>query len=96
MTRRTGSSSYDDGKTAVPDRGYTPDTELRYSPDGTRLAVADSLFPSGGFIDLLDTRTHHRVARLTGDPRGAGGGAASRARALSVSPATRESSSRRR
>ena len=75
-TRRPVARSYDDGKTAVPDRGYSADTELRYSPDGTRLAVADSSFPSGGFIDLLDTRTHHRVARLTGEPRGAGGGAA--------------------
>ena len=75
-TRRPVARSYDDGKTAVPDRGYSPDTELRYSPDGTRLAVADSSFPSGGFIDLLDSRTHHRVARLTGEPRGAGGGAA--------------------
>jgi DNA-binding beta-propeller fold protein YncE len=64
-TRRQVGRPYDVGKTRIPGLGYSPDSELEYSPDGTRLAVADASFPDGGFIDLLDGRTHRRIARLT-------------------------------
>ena len=53
-TRRPVGRPYDAGKTRIPELGYSPDSELEYSPDGTRLAVADASFPVGGFIDLLD------------------------------------------
>jgi WD40 repeat protein/DNA-binding SARP family transcriptional activator len=64
-TRRPVARPYDVGKRRIPELGYSPDTELEYSPDGTRLAVADASFPVGGFIDLLDARTHRRIKRLS-------------------------------
>ncbi|MEO8687230.1 MAG: BTAD domain-containing putative transcriptional regulator [Solirubrobacteraceae bacterium] len=63
-TRRPVGRPYDIGKRRIPELGYSPDSELEYSPDGTRLAVADASFPVGGFIDLLDARTHRRIDRL--------------------------------
>jgi WD40 repeat protein len=75
-TRRQVDQRYDVGKRRIPELGYSPDSELEYSPDGTRLAVADASFPVGGFVDLLDARTHRRVKRLSvgASPGGGGGG----------------------
>jgi DNA-binding SARP family transcriptional activator/WD40 repeat protein len=35
---------------------------LRFSPDGTRIAISGEDSSGGGFIDLLDGRTHRRIA----------------------------------
>ena len=84
-TRRPVGQPYDAGKTRIPQLGYSPDSELAYSPDGTRLAVADASFPVGGFIDLLDGRTHRTIKRLSvGTPRG--GGAAPSLKDVMFSP----------
>ena len=63
-TLRPVGRPYDAGKARIPELGYSPDSELEYSPDGTRLAVADVTAAYGGFIDLLDGRTHRRIRRL--------------------------------
>jgi DNA-binding SARP family transcriptional activator/WD40 repeat protein len=39
-------------------------TAVRFSPDGTRAAIAGYDADQKGFIDLLDARTHHLVAHL--------------------------------
>jgi WD40 repeat protein/DNA-binding SARP family transcriptional activator len=64
-TRRPVGRPYDIGKKRIPEIGYSPDSELAYSPDGTLLAAADASYPIGGFIDLLDARTHRRIKRLS-------------------------------
>ena len=87
-TRRPVGQPYDAGKTRIPQLGYSPDSELAYSPDGTRLAVADASFPVGGFIDLLDGRTHRTIKRLSvGTPPG--GGAAPSLKDVMFSPDSR-------
>ena len=87
-TRRPVGQPHDAGKTRIPQLGYSPDSELAYSPDGTRLAVADASFPVGGFIDLLDGRTHRTIKRLSvGTPRG--GGAAPSLKDVMFSPDSR-------
>ncbi len=40
---------------------------VAFSPDGTRLAMAGSEAPWGGFVDLFDARTRRHIARLTAD-----------------------------
>jgi class 3 adenylate cyclase/WD40 repeat protein len=42
-------------------------TAVRYSADGTRLAVAGQ-DGSDPFLDLVDAHTHHRIDRLLADP----------------------------
>jgi WD40 repeat protein len=42
-------------------------TAVRYSDDGTRLAVAGQ-DDTGPFLDLVDAHTHHRIDRLLADP----------------------------
>ena len=89
VTRRRVGRPYDVGKGRIPELGYSPDSELEYSPDGTRLAVADHSFPVGGFIDLLDARTHRRIARLTIRRSPNGGGAAPSPKDVLFSPDSR-------
>ena len=85
-TRRRVGRPYDLGKARIPEIGYSMDSELEYSSDGTRLAVADASFPVGGFIDLLDGHTHRRIKRLSVDAHPGDGGAAPSLKDVLFSP----------
>ena len=89
VTRQRVGRPYDVAKKRIPELAYSTDSELEYSPDGTRLAVADHSFPVGGFIDLLDARTHGRIARLTITEPGPGGGAEPSPKDVLFSPDSR-------
>ena len=86
-TLRPVGRPYDAGKARIPELGYSPDSELAYSPDGTRLAVADVTDAYGGFIDLLDGRTHRRIRRL--DNGSASGGPSPSPKDVMFSPDSR-------
>ena len=86
-TLRPVGRPYDAGKARIPELGYSTDSELAYSPDGTRLAVADVTDAYGGFIDLLDGRTHRRIRRL--DNGSASGGPSPSPKDVMFSPDSR-------